>query len=243
MKLLKECKTSLIISAVILTIPIFHILECLKNSLIVSEFLIVASVGVFTFTFLFSLIRKIPYSARIGIVSVITVFAFLFLGYLRLIGGTVGFRVYSGETVGQRYDSNYNENYLFDCGNYEDVTQYVYKTETIFESSGYTYIFKYSDVEFEKAKSRIDDTVKFYEESLQEGDPVPEFTVDGFDFRLMVTEDDYYPKWMKFLGINNDTKEIAFVDFEMPDLDCVTDFGWLLNDEAGWYYISEKRAD
>ena len=83
--------------------------------------------------------------------------------------------------------------------------------------------------------------MKFYKEPVLKEDPIPECSVDGFDFRLMVRETEY-PKEMSFIGINNTTKEIAFVDFFMIDLDGVWDFADLMIHDCGWRYISEKRA-
>lgn len=241
MNLLKECKTSLIISATILIDPLLLVVSSIRDGMIYHKIFIIAPIVVFVLTFLLSLITKIPNAVRIAIVSVITVAAYICLIYLGIIIGNVQFKAYYGEKAITGYEESWE--YLgIDADECEDVASYVYKVNTFFPSEAYTHILRFSGTDFEKAKSKIEAEVKFYKEPVLKENPIPECSVDGFDFRLMVTEDDDYPKWMSFLGINNDTKEIAFIDFTMIDLDGVWDFADLMIQDCGWRYISEKRA-
>ena len=48
---------------------------------------------------------------------------------------------------------------------------------------------------------------------------------------------------MDFIGINEKTKEIAYVYFEDMDLDGVWSFEDLMDVYAGWYLIEEERAN
>lgn len=240
MNLLKECKTSLIISATILIGPLLLIISSVTHGMIYHNFYIMAYIPVFVITFLLSLIRKIPNAVRIAIVSVITVAAYICLIYLGIIIGDAQFKAYYGEKAITGYEESWE--YLgIDADECEDVASYVYKENTIFASEAYTHILRFSGTDFEKAKSKIEAEVKFYKEPVLKEDPIPECSVDGFDFRLMVRETEY-PKEMSFIGINNTTKEIAFVDFFMKDLDGVWDFADLMIHDCGWRYISEKRA-
>lgn len=245
MNLLKECKAGLIISAAVLLVPILHVVGCITYSrIIIGDFFIGFPIVVFVLCSLFSLIRKIPDGVRIGVVSLITVLTIAFCGVFSMFGNIV-FETHQGEDAALRYE-DYCEYIGIDaklCGDYEDIKAYRYEVNTIFPSNGDTYILKYNDADFEEAKEIINTTVKFYKEPLEWEGPMPEFTVDGFDFRVMVTEMDYYPKWMYFIGINDFSKEIAFVDFSMPDLDSISDFADTIMYSAGWYYISEERAD
>lgn len=241
MKLLKECKTCLIISALVLIIPVLHIADCIVNGRIFTGYLVIIPLAVFALTFSFSLITKIPDTARIVIISIVTVLALLGTGFVRMLFGNVQFKANYGEKAATGYEQ-YCDTLGLDCGSYEDVNSYIFRVNTFFPSSSDTYIIKYNDADFEEAKNKIDTTVKFYKEPLIKGGPIPEFSLDGFDFRMMVTENDYYPKWMKFIGINNFTKEIAFVDFSMIDLDGVWDFTDLMMHDGGWRRISEERA-
>lgn len=241
MKLLKECKTSLIISATILIDPLLLIISSVTHGMIYHNFYIMACIPVFVITFLLSLIRKIPNAVRIAIVSVITVAAYICLIYLGILIGNAQFKTEHGEKAIAGYEEAWG--YLgIDADECEDVASYVYKVNTIFPSDAYTHILKYNETDFEEAKSKIDAEVKFYKEPVFKEDPIPEFTVDGFDFRLMVSGLEY-PKEMSFIGINNTTKEIAFVDFFMIDRDGVWDFADLMIHDCGWQYVSEKRAD
>ncbi len=240
MNLLKECKTSLIISATILIGPLLLIISSVTHGMIYHNFYIMAYIPVFVLTFLLSLITKIPNAVRIAIVSVITVAAYICLIYLGIIIGNVQFKAYYGEKAITGYEESWE--YLgIDADECEDVASYVYKVNTFFPSEAYTHILRFSGTDFEKAKSKIEAEVKFYKESVLKENPIPECSVDGFDFRLMVTSLEY-PKEMSFIGINNTTKEIAFVDFFMIDLDGVWDFADLMIQDCGWRYISEKRA-
>lgn len=240
MKLLKECKTSLIISATILIGPLLLIISSVTHGMIYHNFYIMAYIPVFVITFLLSLIRKIPNAVRIAIVSVITIAAYICLIYLGIIIGDAQFKAYYGEKAIIGYEESWE--YLgIDADECEDVASYVYKVNTIFASEAYTHILRFSGTDFEKAKSKIEAEVKFYKEPVLKENPIPECSVDGFDFRLMVRETEY-PKEMSFIGINNTTKEIAFVDFFMKDLDGVWDFADLMIQDCGWRYISEKRA-
>lgn len=240
MNLLKECKTSLIISATILIGPLLLIISSVTHGMIYHNFYIMAYIPVFVITFLLSLIRKIPNAVRIAIVSVITIAAYICLIYLGIIIGNAQFKAYYGEKAIIGYEESWE--YLgIDADECEDVASYVYKVNTIFASEAYTHILRFSGTDFEKAKSKIEAEVKFYKEPVLKEDPIPECSVDGFDFRLMVRETEY-PKEMSFIGINNTTKEIAFVDFFMKDLDGVWDFADLMIQDCGWRYISEKRA-
>jgi len=240
MNLLKECKTSLIISATILIDPLLLVVSSIRDGMIYHKIFIIAPIVVFVLTFLLSLITKIPNAVRIAIVSVITVAAYICLIYLGILIGNAQFKTYYGEESTVWYEKFWQDP-AFDADECEDVASYVYKVNTFFPSEAYTHILRFSGTDFEKAKSKIEAEVKFYKEPVLKEDPIPECSVDGFDFRLMVSGLEY-PKEMSFIGINNTTKEIAFVDFFMIDLDGVWDFADLMIQDCGWRYISEKRA-
>lgn len=97
MNLLKECKTSLIISATILIDPLLLVVSSVTHGMIYHKIFIIAPIVVFVLTFLLSLITKIPNAVRIAIVSVITVAAYICLIYLGILIGNAQFKTYYGE--------------------------------------------------------------------------------------------------------------------------------------------------
>ena len=146
----------------------------------------------------------------------------------------------SGDTLLSTYGEEealalYHEKESVILPDFESCTLYSYNTSGFFQSEADTLIFRF-DEGFEKAKEVIGNSYEFHSAPLKTGDDKPYFEVNGFSFRVRVIEK-VYPKVIYFIGINDHTKEIAFVYFGNTNLDIVSDYEVLMNAECGWQYI------
>lgn len=101
-------------------------------------------------------------------------------------------------------------------------------------------ITKYDNNDFDKKTAEIDEKYSFCEKTADDGADCP-FSCWGFNFRLIYSSNDSYPKQMRFIGINDTTKEIAYITFEDGEIDSVSDFSGLLANSCGWMYIANER--
>lgn len=200
-----------------------------ESSLLFADNLILPASAVILCTVLL-LVKFIPdklKSALFIIVSVIPVCWMLLLAYVE---PNTCFEVLNKEDA----RGSFTEEQNFDVP-YEDCTVYLYNSYGLFQQSAKTVILSFGD-SFEEAKQEINNNYEFYTEALIEDDPVPVFEFSGFSFRLKVSEK-VYPKVMYFVGINEESREIAFVYFNDVDLDCVGEFDSIMYYYCGWQYI------
>lgn len=245
-------KISLTFALLLFTIPLIYAVFCKVNGYIILPrmfiFYSVISLIAFSVASIFVFVKAIPGGIKVMFTFLIlsaTVFSCL---WLNGIGGHVKFEVYEG----LKEIKNYNENLeghlsafvkeveTDDYGKFEDISHYYYRSTGIFCQLSTTTIVKYSDGNFKNAVENVNSENSWCTEAVVEDDPVPVFSFEGFDFRLTVCDNDY-PKAMYFIGMNDETNEIAYVFFEDWDLDSVWDFTDLLDSYCGWRYIIKDR--
>lgn len=128
-----------------------------------------------------------------------------------------------------------------ELGKYEDLKIKNYSHNMLFfNSEAYTVIAKYDDKEFEKQKAGIESNYKFSKDIIEfdvsDSKLKPEFTLDGFEFRVLSEAYSEYgfPKDMYFIGINEDERKIAYIYFHDFDLDYIDSFEEFLIEDCGW---------
>ncbi len=131
---------------------------------------------------------------------------------------------------------------LDDLGKYNELAfKNLHRKSFIFQSHAYILCTKYDNENFAKQQNRIAETISFEETVTDYGEQIqkrtPQFRLDTFDFKL-ISLDAYngsYPKCMIFLGVSEETNEIAYVFFYDIDLDYIdgsleeffiTECGW-----------------
>lgn len=136
---------------------------------------------------------------------------------------------------------------LDELGEYESLDFYYYhKTMFVFHSDAYTLKVTYDEGEFETEKEKVLNNYSYRRKiPLREEKELkkdPEFHIDTFEFKLLSTpESDAYPKELTFIGISEETNEIAYVYYYDQDLDYIdTTFEEFLKNECG--YVQEKST-
>lgn len=127
-------------------------------------------------------------------------------------------------------------------GNPSQVQYYDYSRidMIIFSPQTETLFCQYLPEDYDAQVAFIDQNCDFTTEPLTADDYTcsPTFQLDGFQFRIMVVNDNY-PKEMIFIGTNDQTKQIAYLSFWDQDLDYIEDTASFLRDNCGWKYIDK----
>ena len=231
MKKSKEFTVSCVFSALIVVVFAVYVIYCLINSCIVPDILIFLTAVSFLLTLPFILIKKIPDKLKAVITSLIFVLFSACFAFFNFCGGPVQFKEIEETASINRY--------RIEFGDFDDITSYKYYSPGIFSDLAYTTIASYDDDAFEDQKTRIDHKYEFYDTDPVDDNPIPLFTVQDFEFRITVN-DAYslgYPKELLLIGINENSKKIAYVDFENNDLDSISDYADFLDFYCGWTYI------
>ncbi len=251
-------KISLTLALLLFAIPLTYVVFCIVNGYIIlpGEFMFyfVISLVAFGFASIFVFIKAIPGGIKVMFTSIILVCTVGFSLFSYFMLGHIEFDVYKGlesinaynESLPSEESRDFYRPYVEtdNYGDFEDITYYHHCFIGLFGQMAETKIIKYNDVNFQKETDRISNELYFYEQSVDffSSDPVPIFSLEGFDFRLERRYDYMlYPAEMNFVGINEKTKEIAYVKFFDYDLDSVWDFTELLNYNCGWKYIIKDR--
>ena len=131
-----------------------------------------------------------------------------------------------------------------DMGTPENVEyDYFYAQGSIFSWSSEVLICEYSPQDYQEQVSRLEEQFVFQQEqvSAHEYSLEPEVSVQGYNFRLLSFEDKTYrldyPKYMVFVGTNDETCEIVWMYCEDPDLDYIVSLEEHILIECGWKYI------
>lgn len=247
-------KISLILAFLLFAIPLIYVVFCWSNGyMILSKVFIVYSVIsliAFGVASIFVFIKSIPGVVKSIFTFIILVSAFLFCFLCQGIGGNTEFDVYKGIESIKEYNESLPPKEYRDIyrpyietdgyGEFEEIVHYHYLSTGIFYQHSETEIIKYDEENFKKEVERINSKMSFYEKAVEKDEPVPVFTFEDFDFRLE-KKDSWYPREMYFVGINEETKEIAYVKFSDYDLDSVFDFCELLINDCGWSFVIKDR--
>ena len=250
MKKTKSFYVSLVSALLIFTIPLIYVVLCKVNGylIILNEFILYFVIALIAFgiSSIFVFLKVIPGCVKIIFTLIILVFAFGLFSAFNYFGGSIEFDIYRGIEGINEYNGSLSpdesglyvetENY----GDFEDITYYCYNLTGIFPMSTKTKIIKYDDVNFQKEVDKINNEMSFYDSPVGYGEPIPVFSFEGFDFRLEKAGL-WYPKEMYFVGINDDTNEIAYVFFQDYESDTVWEYKDFLNSYAGWSYVIKDR--
>ena len=134
------------------------------------------------------------------------------------------------------------------------VFTYYHMDYIIFQSDAYTLIVHYDPerYDYDAERKRVEEKYVFRTTAVYYGvgphtlDPA--FELDGFSFHLL--DEEYYthdsnpmllpeirmevPKYMYFVGFNDEEKKIAYIYFEDFDLDVIDSFEEFLPEYCGW---------
>ena len=118
-----------------------------------------------------------------------------------------------------------------------DYSYKLYRNKGLFPHDGSTLIASYSEDDFNNQKENIKNSYSFLEETViyeENGDylsPPPSFSIGDWNFKTIVydkikNEDlRYFPYSLQMIGINEKTKQIAYMDFYDSELDLIAESG------------------
>ncbi len=223
------------------------------NSYIVIYDFVAIMLVAFAVSLFFVLVKKMPSFLKCTVPVVLFLFTLAFLLFLRM-GGVVEFRAFEGESEIEAYNESLEgktelELYFSPVieidkyGDFSDISYYKYHLQSIFSDKAHTVIAKYSKENFEETVKHIENDYTFVDEPVIEGDMLPVFTFEGFDFRMITHEhiSTSYPRSVYLIGINRNTSEIAYVSFENMDLDSISNFENFISSYCGWHHIIKER--
>jgi hypothetical protein len=117
----------------------------------------------------------------------------------------------------------------------EIFTKHFHWDALVFLSDTYILIAKFNEDNYNSRKEALLSSGGFETEPIKEpdyGDIATSFELDGFNFGYLLLSE--YPKKMYFIGYKDETRQIAYVWFDDPDLDSIeTEFDQFLR-EYGW---------
>lgn len=120
---------------------------------------------------------------------------------------------------------------------YEDM-RYRYQAHRMgpFEAHAYIVIVRYAEADYYARKEQALKDYALWEAEEWEKETyhmVPEFSMDGFDFRCI--EGGSYPHAMLFIGTSDESREIAYIYFYDGDLDVISaGMEGFIREETGW---------
>ena len=238
-------------------LPLLFLVGCIcvyiNGSYILNFEILAFPLGLIAVSLVFCLIKKMPSFLKCAVPILLFILSFAYYGLL-FMSGHEEFRVYDSLEEMEEYNGSLEgkPSYeLFDSpeidiaeyGDFSDIAYYKYHFHSIFADLAHTVIAQYTQENFEKTVKDIEDKYSFAKASVKEEDPVPVFSLEDFDFRLISHEylTESYPKSLSFIGINEKTREIAYVSFENMDLDSISDFSDFMSRACGWRYIMKER--
>lgn len=215
-------------SLITAAVPVYYVINCLKNSYVLSEFMLACLAVPLLLSLLVVFIKRIPDVLRAIIPVLMLVLVLVGFVFLNSIGGHIEFRAFANEAQINSYYASFDYSRY---GEYETIRSYKYHSTGIFQQLAYTTVAEYNEANFEKEKDKIVSDNEFYIDK--------NFIADGFDFKIKTS--DNYPKELELIGINNETREIAYVKFFDYDLDSMEESQEFLNSNCGWQYVTKER--
>ena len=146
----------------------------------------------------------------------------------------------------------YNMPEIDEMGEYENLEYYHYMQiySVLFVSEVHTVVCQYSEEEYEAQKAYVEEnyvfsTEDYRDKSHRDGEYYLSSTaeIDGFTFRYLDSRSYglYHPKYIVFIGMNDETREIAYIDFYDIDLDYLTPLDKFILNDCGWEHVSDIR--
>lgn len=251
----KICFTiSLTFSLLILTFPVAVIIYHKANGHLIDGWELTGYVSLFAFalSMVFVLIEKIPGMVKLILTFVILCGTAFLCVWMNGVGGYVVFESYNGIEQVERYneqfggysvrseDINKIDVPIESYGEFEDISHYYYFHAGIFQQVGHTTILKYGDGNFEKELLRVNSENTFHTDE-DEKEIILDY--EGFSFRLVSQDEEALPRQLTYIGVNEATREIAYVYSMYAIGDAVEDFESVIDVDCGWRYITEERTE
>lgn len=223
-----------IFSSFVLIVPAHHIILSLAKGRLIEWDMVILPLVALGISLLLASVKKIPLISHV-LPYIITVGVIAFCSFF----GMLGYTEYNHSTL------SWHASYAMTDGKCSEIDVYEYNLVNIFGSSSSTVIYQYLDESFDEAVEELDTEYEFYSElySLNHNHDVgTSFSVSDFDFRVVDSQEyDYFPKEVRLIGVNKQTKEIADVFFSSSELDYVDDFTSFTEYDCGWKYIMKKH--
>ena len=175
--------------------------------------------------------------------------------FFSMLISSMGMILYKQSVVGEEvfeYYEDFSENSDFsefflsleELGKMKTMEYYhMYASLFIFSTDTDYVICQYNAEEYVKQKEKVNKFYDFQKEPIYDDENrcEPEVTLDGYHFRLLNVEGTLdiidYPKYMAYIGMNDETFEIIYMSVSDGDLDYISSLENLFNGEYGWEYI------
>lgn len=124
-----------------------------------------------------------------------------------------------------------------------EYLRYISTGGVIFCNEVHALIFQYTEPEYEAQKKLLEEKYVFQTEPMTaRGYSVdPAVTIDGYRFRTLAIDGVYgsavyYPKYLAFAAVNDETREIVYLTAYDDDLDYIVSLADFLT-ECGWKHM------
>lgn len=117
--------------------------------------------------------------------------------------------------------------------------KYYQKNMLIFMSQSYTMIVEYDEETYKSQKDvahlpfeNINEFISSYEDEEEIVTNKETIELDGFSFKMY---SEFFPKYIYFIGFNDETNQIAYIYFEDSDLDVIDEpYSTFIRTYCGW---------
>lgn len=134
---------------------------------------------------------------------------------------------------------------LSEAGEFVNLEYYqVLQEGSIFSWESTCYIFSYTQEEYTIQRDGLEHSHSFQSEPIRDGESIcePSAEVDGYTFRLLSSEEYkgtlYYPKKVMLIGYSDQNREIAYLIYQDPDIDYISDLARFIRNDCGWRYMN-----
>ncbi len=195
--------------------------------------------------FIFNRKGKVLY---VGCIITIAVYSVVGL-ILSVFAHTLLVEHYAGVQSRSLYTADTNEHALLpdlsECGDFVNLEYYrILQESYIFAWDSTCYIFSYTPEEYTLQRDGLESAYTFQTDAIIDRGEICEPTadVDGYTFRLLSPEayDTYldYPKYIIMIGYSDQNQEIAYIVYEDPDIDYISDLSGFIRDDCGWIHTN-----
>ena len=160
------------------------------------------------------------------------------------------FRTHTGVEIGERYNEvcdNFDSMpTLAEVGDYDSAVHHEFLSQiAIFGVEADTLICQYSEEEYARQVSALNERYEFQSESMSacEYTVEPSVEIDGYEFRFVAIDRENdpdrleYPKKMILIATNDTTYEIAYTAFYDDDIDFIYSIEEFILNDCGWKHI------
>lgn len=149
---------------------------------------------------------------------------------------------YDSSTAIVKYEEDYDKKTALpnskDINNYVSLEYHIFKSRNIIaDPYAQTLICKYNSEDYKTEKDKINKSYIFQKDKI--GSTEPEVNINHYEFK-MLSDDTYYsffPKYVGFIGFNDEANEIVYIYFNDIELDYIMSTKEFINEECGFKYI------